>query len=243
MNRINMSHRFFLLFLAFLIVSCGVSDKKKQNIEIENITVTAEIINEAQKFEMFCTALKNQSTTPNYVVVMVKNLNTGEVKEICTEAPFVEGAIYRQTGKFSFTTDCNDYPNRYFEFSADSALWNISFNLYTISELEEYANSIDVEKIVQHVKDGILQKRTFGFDDEEFEQYLRENKSKKEAITTSRKQNWEEIDKQQVMFAHIMFNNGIMMTRGCIAGNICELYTYDEVKKENQIPIIEQEEE
>lgn len=29
--------------------------------------------------------------------------------------------------------------------------------------------------------------------------------------------------KEQVMFAHLMFNNGVMMTRGCIAGNICGL--------------------
>jgi hypothetical protein len=61
---------------------------------------------------MFCAALENQSTAPDFVVVIVKNLNTGEIKEICTEAPFVNGAIYRETGKFSFTTDCNDYPNR-----------------------------------------------------------------------------------------------------------------------------------
>ena len=203
-------------------VSCGQASNKKKSTEAQTSIKTTDTISETQKFKMFCAALGNYSTAPNYVVVKVKNINTGEVKEICTEAPFVSGAIYRQTGKFSFQTDCNDYPNRYFEFSADSALWNISFDLYTISELEKYAKTINVEKIVQKIKEGKLQEKTFGMD---------------------RKQTWEQTHKEQTMFAHIMFNNGIMMTRGCFAGNVCGLYIYDETKPPNQLPIIDEDEE
>jgi len=211
-----------LSLLTLLTFFCGQTGNKRNSMEAQTSIKTKDTISETQKFKMFCAAFENQSTAPNYVVVKVKNLNTGEVKEICTEAPFVKGAIYRQTGKFSFQTNCNDYPNRYFEFSADSALWNISFDLYSISELEEYAKTIYVEKIVQQIKEGKLQEKTFGMD---------------------KKQTWQETRREQIMFAHIMFNNGIMMTRGCDAGNICELYIYDEIKPRYQLPIIDADEE
>ena len=223
-----MKQAILLLVLTLLTVSCGQVGNKKQSSEVQTSAEMTDTISETQKFKMFCAALENQSTAPNFVVVIVKNLNTGEVKEICTEAPFVEGAIYRQTGKFSFSTDCNDYPNRYFEFSADSALWNISFDLYTISELEKYATTIDIYKIVQQVQNGELQSITFGFDEEK---------------QTWKKQTWEETHKEQTMFAHIMFNNGIMMTRGCVAGNVSELYVFDETKPRHQLPIIDEDEE
>ena len=199
-----------LSLLMILIVSCRQVNNQKEREETQTNTIMTDTVDnsEIQKFKMFCAAFENQSTAPNYVVMKVKNLNTGEVKEICTEAPFVEGAIYRQTGQFSLQTDCNDYPNRYFEFSVDSALWNIGFDLYTTSELEEYAKTIDVEKTVQQIKVGELQEKTFGMD---------------------KRQTGQETKKEQRMFAHIMFNNGVMMTRGCVAGNVSQLYIYDEV--------------
>jgi hypothetical protein len=147
--------------------------------------------------EMYCSALENNSTAPNYVVVTVKNLKTGELKEICTEAPFLNGALDHETGKKS-EFSCEIYEERYFEFSNDSALWNISFDLYTLAELNNYAKTINVSEIIHNVKSAKLTRKTF----------------------TS---NW----KEQIMFAHLMFNNGVMMTRGCITGNVCSL-TYFE---------------
>src|ERR1035437_8290177 len=85
-------------------------------------------VSEETKFKMFCEALDNLSTAPNYIVVNVKNLKTGETKEICTEATFFEGAIGRETG--NWTVDCKNYKTRHFEFSQDSALWNLSFDFY-----------------------------------------------------------------------------------------------------------------
>jgi hypothetical protein len=86
-------------------------------------------------------------------------------------------------------------------------------------ELEEYAKTINVERIVQQIKEGKLQEKAFGMDEE---------------------QTWQETKKEQIMFAHIMFNNGIMTTRGCIAGNVSELYIYDETKPRYELPIIEE---
>jgi hypothetical protein len=158
------------------------------------LTVKSQV-DEQTKFKMFCSALDNFSTAPNYIVVRVKNSKTGETKEICTEAPFIQGAMLRETGKW--TIDCNNYKTRYFEFSKDSALWNISFDRYSKDELDKYAKRINVAKIIGQIKSGKLTEKTFTGD-----------------------------QKEQVMFAHLMFNNGVLMTRGCLAGNICGLTYY-----------------
>jgi len=155
------------------------------------LTARAQV-DEQTKYKMFCSALGNDSTAPNYIVVTVKNKKTGETKEVCTEAPFIEGAMGQETG--GLTINYRNYKTRYFEFSKDSALWNISFDLYTKDDLDKYVKTINVAEIVKQVKSGKLTSKTFMGDRIE-----------------------------QLMFAHIMFNNGIIMKRGCIAGNICGL--------------------
>lgn len=156
-------------------------------------------VDEQTKFKMFCSAFDNRSTAPNYLVVTVKNLNTNEKKEICTEAPFLNGAVFKETGVFQIPLNCNEYKVRYFEFKEDSALWNISFDLYTSAELDSFAKTINASEITNQVKSGKLTSKIFKGD-----------------------------RKEQRMFGHLMFNNGVMMTRGCIAGNICGLTYYKE---------------
>jgi len=146
------------------------------------------------KFKMFCSALNNISTTPNYVVVIVKNIKTGEIKEICTEATLLCGAVNKRSGKTNLIINCKKYETRYFEFSKKKALNNISFDLYTKEDLNSFAETINIKDIVDQVKSNKLTSKTF---------------------TGSRK--------EQIMFAHLMFNNGVMMTSGCYAGNICSL--------------------
>src|SRR6478735_8493073 len=86
-------------------------------------------VDEQKKYKMFCSALGNSSTSPNYIVVTVKSILTGETKEICTEAPFIEGAAGRENG--DWTINCKKYKTRYFEFAKGNALRNIGFDLYT----------------------------------------------------------------------------------------------------------------
>jgi len=155
-------------------------------------------IEEETKQKMFCKALNNLSSSPNYVVVNIKNLKTGEKKEVCIETPFLNGAIGKEFGIYPDKIDCEKHKERYFEFSKDSALWNINYNLYSKISLDSFAKTINVEEIVKLVKKGELKSKTFNSD-----------------------------KKEQIMFAHLMFNNGVMMTRGCIAGNICELSYYN----------------
>lgn len=201
----------------FLTISCGGISNKSLNVEDEiSIKVESKTMQntfETIKYDMFCKALNCSSTAPYYLVVTVKNLNTDEIKEICTEAPFLHGAIDRQKGTFSNSIDCNDYPNRYFEFSKDSSLRNINFNLYTTSDLEQYAKELDIEETVRQIVEEGMNEKVFW---------------------AETKEEWANVKKQQIMFAHLMFNNGIMVRRGCVAGNICELTLYDEVEKNSE---------
>jgi hypothetical protein len=177
----------WMLFIAtFLQTSCN---------NLSTVKNEPSSISDSVKSKMFCAAIANVSTAPNYVVIIVKNRKTAEQKEICTEAPFVSGAVDIETGiSLATELDCSKYKNRYFEFAKDSALYNIGFDLYTKSELESYAKSLNILDIVQQVKNGKLTSKTFSGD-----------------------------RKEQRMFAHLMFNNGVMMTRGCVAGNVCGL--------------------
>jgi hypothetical protein len=154
-------------------------------------------IKDHTKQEMFCKALNNFSTAPNYVVLNIKNIKTGEIKEVCTEAPFLSGAIFKEYGKFPVKIDCKINKDRYFEFSKVSALRIINYNLYSKISLDSFSKTINVEEIIKLVKNGKLNTKTF-----------------------------KNSGKEQIMFAHLMFNNGVMMTRGCVAGNICGLSYY-----------------
>jgi len=90
-------------------------------------------------------------------------------------------------------------------------LWNISFDLYTQSELEAYSKTINVDSII-----GILEEK----------KYI--------SILFSP---YSKDKKEQILYAHIMFNHGVMMTRGCEAGNYCTLVLYDSTKV--RIPAME----
>jgi hypothetical protein len=160
---------------------------------------TDNTVSEEVKNKMYKKAINHFSTAPYYVVIKVKNLQTGEIKEVCTEAPFVHGALDREN-----CSNKSDFKNklinkeRYFEFNCDSALWNIGYDLYTKSELSELENKLNLDSLVSSARKGELTSITF-----------------------------TETRKYQRMYAHLMFNRGIMMTRGCFAGNICSVQPYE----------------
>ena len=154
---------------------------------------------ETTRYKMFCAAIANLSTAPNYVVIIVKNLNTGKKMEFCTEAPFLIGAVTRETGAKTYELDCKKYKDRYFEFSNDSALWNISFGFYSKAELDAYAETINIPDIVKQIQIGKLTNKTF-----------------------------TDGGKEQILFAHLMFNNGVMIRNDCEAGNVVHLSYFKE---------------
>lgn len=148
-------------------------------------------VDERTKFQMFCTAYDGISTSPYFVVINVKNLNTGEVKEICTEGPFVQGAENIKTGSSIPLLDCEDHKNMYFEYAKSKALRNIGFDLYDKEELEQFEKSINVDSLVHLIEKGNLEHRKF------------------------------QTDKEQRMFAHLMINHGVMVRRSGMVGSVC----------------------
>lgn len=160
---------------------------------------TDNSVSDEVKYEMYKKAINHFSTAPYYVVIKVKNLQTGEIKEVCTEAPFVHGALDREncSNKSEFKNKLIS-KERYFEFNCDSALWNIGYDLYTPSELSELENKLNLDSLVNSARKGKLTSITF-----------------------------METREYQRMYAHLMFNRGIMMTRGSIAGNICSVKPYE----------------
>src|SRR4051812_10225611 len=103
-------------------------------------------VGEVIKFRMFCSACKKgfSTTSDDWVVIRVKNLTTGETKEVCTTPNFISGALYKETNLFALGIDCSLYTKRNFEFSNDSALWNIGFANYSFAELKAFEKKVNV---------------------------------------------------------------------------------------------------
>ena len=168
------------------------------SISIFSCSFKNDVSNET-KFEMYNKAINHHSTAPYYVVINVKNLQNGELKEICTEANYVRGALNEES--------CNDTPlksnnlvnkDRYFEFECENSLSNIEFDMYSKDELLNYKSTMNLDSLLKSIK----------------------NEGLKEIIISNSR-------KEQRMYAHIMFNNGIMMTRGSVIGNLCTLESFD----------------
>jgi len=175
-----------------LLTACTMNQAKK----------SIQIVSEEVKYKMFEKALFEDRTAPYYILLLAKNKNTGETKEICTEAPYLISAICKEM-------NCNDQEAnklvleckyRFFEFSNESALKIIDFNLYSVKEMEIYEQKKDIEEIIDALKAEKFTHKTFPTEPERL--------------------------KKQTMFAHIMINHGCMVNRGCIAGNIVGLEMY-----------------
>ena len=81
------------------------------------------------------------STAPDFLVVQIKNLNTGEVKEICTDNSSLYWALMqdRKSSDFEAITKelLNNSFERYFEISDKEALERIQFDFVSPNSLEK----------------------------------------------------------------------------------------------------------
>jgi hypothetical protein len=99
--------------------------------------------------EMFQTALKNDSTAPNYVLITVRDANTKTSRMICVTTNLLEGAIEREYGLSSSDSDILkekqillSNKDRVFVFKKPEALKNIPM-YYSEKQLAE------VRKVLQ----------------------------------------------------------------------------------------------
>jgi hypothetical protein len=152
---------------------------------------------EQEKYLNFVAAIENGSTFSYFTVVRVKNVNTGEVKEICTKGNFLAGALHRELkigydhkGLQAVLDFGKNKKDRYFEFKHKEALDNISFFGYDIKLVDKLKAKYDFEKIVAQI-----------------------NKDKKFSMMLP--------DDQMKAFAHILFNKGYLTGESnCFGGTL-----------------------
>ncbi|PWJ33500.1 hypothetical protein [Sediminitomix flava] len=106
-----------------------------------------------KKNELFSIAVQSESTFSYFVVCKIRDLNTGNVKEICTTADFLKGAIHRE-----FNLDYSDKSlsesrklllesNRFFEFKNVDALLNVRFYDYPTDKLDSVSMLYDLSNL------------------------------------------------------------------------------------------------
>jgi hypothetical protein len=160
-------------------------------------------VNDQTKYKMFCKAINHSMTTsPYYIVIKVKNENTNEIREICTSATifYLTYIKVHYTDLRSTGDTLKKHKDRFFIFSADSILSQIDFFLYSKTELDQFERTLNIDSIINEVKTGRLT-YTSQYLDSDF--------------------------KKQTMFAHIMFDHGVLIRRGdwdpgCIFDSIYE---------------------
>jgi hypothetical protein len=150
-------------------------------------------------YSNYVTALQNESTFQYYLVVKVKNLNSGQTREYCTKGNFLKGALHREY-KFDYDSKgiskvyaiAIDNKDRYFEFSNDSAIWNIGCVwTYSMDDLAQLERKINFDSLaVQIRKTGKWSKEIFD-------------------------------DRIMSMYAHALFNRGILTgENNCFGGTL-----------------------
>ena len=178
-----------ILYIAAILLTFPSIGCRSQTADGDNL--------EREKYLNFLASIQNFSTFSYFTVVKVKNLNTGETKEICTKGNFVAGAIHRELNldydkiglrkAFAFAKSRHD---RYFEFKNKEALDNISFFEYKPDLLKSIQAKYDIKKAIEIIK-----------------------KKKEFSISLS--------DDEMKAFAHLLFNYGYLTGENdCFGGTL-----------------------
>jgi hypothetical protein len=158
---------------------------------------------------LYLDATSNSFEEPKYIVIYIAKDNPKIQEEFCTTVNFLRRAIQIE----------NNIPNsdsgyekvdsiirynfiRSFKFKDTLALKNILYGLYSKEDLKKYKQNLNVREIKKLYKKGELKSKAFCQD--------------KNGV-------WIDVfeeRKQKTMFAHIMFNNGIIMSEGSRTGSV-----------------------
>jgi len=193
---------FNILGLLIILQSCDliIQNDNVQNTKSSDTDLFDKYSNDSIRERIYKIAYNHKSTAPCYIVFKAKDLNTGLIKEICCEAPFLSGAMHREL-EIEFDTKGIEYidslvlikRDSIFEFKNTKALENISFHSYPdIEAIKAIALLEDIDYFVEN----------FG------------NNDSISSINFGNERGY-----LQEVFAHIMFKCGIITSRDCIAGN------------------------
>lgn len=166
-----------IMFCMFLITSCLNAETK-----------------EAKLKRMFIAAMKNNSTSPNFVVVNVVDLKTNERKDLCTEATSLSYVLHLDSQELNFNTLIyTNYGIPVIKLNSDDAIEQIGFNDY---------NPAIVDSIIHNTSSSLI------------DEILKQNKQ--EGYSKLLESNTLKFDKKY--FEHYLYMNGILTHRDCESG-------------------------
>ncbi|WP_427872821.1 hypothetical protein [Flavobacterium sp. MMS24-S5] len=148
-------------------------------------------------YENYAKALNQGGTFQFFLVIKIKNLNTNEVREICTKGNFLQGAIhheykipYTEKGLLKAYQIALKNKERYFEFKNDSAIANLGVEYYSVNDLKKLESKINFNLLAEKIKKN---KKWYSYLD----------------------------DKDLTMYAHALFNRGILTgENSCMGGSL-----------------------
>ena len=153
----------FIIFCMLIITACLNAETK-----------------EAKLKRMFVTAMKNNSTAPNFVVINVVDLKTNERKDLCSDGTGLSYVLHLDSqtlyiNKLNYT----NYGIPIFKLRTDKAIEQIRFHDYNTAIVDSIIhntdNSLINEILRQSKQDGnskLLEINTLKFKEKYFEHYL-----------------------------------------------------------------------
>lgn len=152
-------------FLTLTILICSCSSHKIEKIDFKN---------------MFESAMKNQSTSPDYIVIKLIDLNTNEEKEICCESTDLDYALTldsMSTNLKNIQYDKTGIP--IFKFNTANALKHLRFYTYN-KEVVDSIYKTSSNELIDSIKkefeetgySKLLEQHTAKFSENYFEHYL-----------------------------------------------------------------------
>ncbi|GAB3710576.1 hypothetical protein [Flavobacterium koreense] len=130
-----------LLIVSFGFISCEKSKPKKEfKTELDSL-----------KYNNYKKLIELGGTFNSFVVINVKDLNTNEVKEICTKNNFLIGALNLEL-KNKKADEVLLNKNRYFEFKDTIALNNIGFKSYNLTEFKKFENEKNIDSLFSRIQ-------------------------------------------------------------------------------------------
>lgn len=187
---------FILMIFSIGLLSCRQSSSTGLSSNIDSSKIKLDTI----IYNNYIKAVDNESTFQFFLVAKIKDLNTGQVREICTKGDFLEGALhmeykinYDSLGIIKIENIQRNNKIRYFEFKDTAALNNLGLDNYTIDDLAKFEKSHNIDSLAKVIKKG------------------------KWSLAISE-------DKIMLLYAHSLFNRGILTgENNCFGGTLIHI--------------------
>lgn len=129
-----------MIFIFLGLISCNQNRNKKE-FKTESDSI---------KYSNYLKVIDISGTFSPFVVINVKNMNTNEIKEICTKTNFLQGALHKEY-KTRNIEDLIKNKNRYFEFKDTSALNNIGFEQYSNKKFLKFKKDNKIDSLIDRI--------------------------------------------------------------------------------------------